>query len=141
MNFSIAVVGKKEEILGFRAVGAEIFPVENEIDALEILRKIKKMHGAETKINDLEDLKKLPTTEELARENDSKEKLDEKKFAVVFVLENIFEKIPAEEIKKLSTGALPAIIPIPGARGSTGAGIARVNRLVEKAVGSDIFAN
>ena len=34
---------------------------------------------------------------------------------------------------------LPAIIPIPGVSGNTGAGLARVRKSVEKAVGSDII--
>ena len=34
---------------------------------------------------------------------------------------------------------LPAVIPIPGVHGNTGAGLERVRACVEKAVGSDIL--
>jgi vacuolar-type H+-ATPase subunit F/Vma7 len=44
-----------------------------------------------------------------------------------------------EKYKKLTSGALPAIIPIPGHKGSSGFGDEKIKRIVEQAVGSDIF--
>ena len=47
--------------------------------------------------------------------------------------------ISAEDEKKLSRGALPAIIPLPSHQGSSGYGLARLKRIVERAIGSDIL--
>ena len=113
-NFSVAIVGPREEVLCFRAVGVEIFGASDANSAIEILRKIKKSFGAN-------------------EENSAK------KFAVVFVIEEILQKIAPEELEKLSAGALPAIIALPGKKGASGAGLQKINRLVEKAIGSNIF--
>ena len=45
------------------------------------------------------------------------------------------------EIDKYADLRIPAIIPIPGAGGSLGIGIANVKKSVERAVGSDIIFN
>ena len=44
-----------------------------------------------------------------------------------------------EEIEKYRFAATPAIILMPGISGNTGAGMADVNKSVEKAVGSNIL--
>ena len=43
------------------------------------------------------------------------------------------------ELDALDGQMLPAVIPIPGVHGNTGAGLERVRACVEKAVGSDIL--
>ena len=68
-------------------------------------------------------------------------KQDPQEHAIIFVIEDIFQNISEDGMKKISSGALPAVIPIPGHKGSTGFGDARMRKFVEKAVGSDIFAN
>ena len=62
-------------------------------------------------------------------------------YAIVFVMEELFQGISADGLKKLSVGALPAIVPLPGHKGSTGYGNLRMRKFVEQAIGSDIFAN
>lgn len=58
-------------------------------------------------------------------------------YGVVFVTENMYGKISDEYERD---GALPAVIPIPGATGNTGAGMRDVSKFVEMAVGSDIIS-
>ena len=65
----------------------------------------------------------------------------ESTYAIVFVMEDIIKEMSPEDYAKLSSGALPAIIPLPGSRGSSGFGNEKIRRIVEKAVGSDIFGD
>ena len=58
-------------------------------------------------------------------------------FAVVFVTENVYGLI-AEEYDR--ENAIPAVIPIPGTTGNTGAGMRDVSKFVEMAGGSDIIS-
>jgi len=60
------------------------------------------------------------------------------RYAVILVTEDIAREIP-EAISRYDTQPTPAIIPIPGASGSLGTGMARVRANVEKAVGADIL--
>lgn len=76
----------------------------------------------------------------VADEREALEKLrelDPSVFAVVFVTENVYGAISEEYVRE---DALPAIIPIPGAAGNTGAGMRDVGKFVEMAVGSDIIS-
>ena len=65
-------------------------------------------------------------------------RLAQQGYAVIFITETMAELIP-ETIDRYKTSALPAIIPIPGAAGSTGIGMRNVRQNVEKAVGADIL--
>lgn len=116
-KYDIAIVGPKETILGFKALGLVPIPVANAAAAVLKLHQLK----AETI--------KEPNGEEHER------------FAIIFVLEELAKEIPAQDYKKLSSSVLPAIIPIPGPKGTTGLGRIRIAKMVEQAVGSDIFGN
>ena len=59
-------------------------------------------------------------------------------YGVIYITEAAASNIP-EEIEKVRTQTLPAVILIPGVWGNTGAGIANVKKSVEQAVGSDIL--
>ncbi len=61
-------------------------------------------------------------------------------YAVIYITEKTAAMLSAE-IEKYDELSTPAIIPIPGITGNTGAGMARVREAVEKAVGSDIIFN
>lgn len=65
-------------------------------------------------------------------------RLAESGCAVIFITETEAEGI-SETISRYKTSALPAIIPIPGASGGTGFGMAALRANVEKAVGADIL--
>jgi V/A-type H+-transporting ATPase subunit F len=59
-------------------------------------------------------------------------------YAVIFVTERIAAMIP-ETLGRYQSEPTPAIIPIPGSRGSVGLGMARLRANVEKAIGADIL--
>lgn len=59
-------------------------------------------------------------------------------YAIIFVTEQAAE-IAAETIARYKTSPFPAIIPIPGNRGTTGFGINGIHANVEKAIGADIL--
>ncbi len=112
-SYNIAIIGPGAIISGFKALGVTSFDAEKGDLALEILRKIKKDIDENTP--------------------------DTKKFAVVIIIESIARDIPKEELDKISDGALPAIVELPGLGYSHGAGVVKLKRLAEKAIGSDIL--
>lgn len=59
-------------------------------------------------------------------------------YAVIFIIEQTAQMIP-EAIDRYTTQAMPAIIPIPGSRGSEGMGMRGLRKNVEKAIGADIL--
>lgn len=62
-------------------------------------------------------------------------------FAIIFITEDLFQSFSEDGLSKISQGALPAVVPLPGHKGATGFGDARMRKFVEQAVGSDIFAD
>ena len=103
--YKIAVLGDRDSIYGFAALGLETFPVSDTKTAQETLRRLA--------------------------END---------YAVIYITEALQADIE-QEVARYKECQVPAIIPIPGVSGNTGAGIANVKKLVEQAVGSDIIFN
>lgn len=113
-SYKIAIVGTKDQILGFKALGLKAVPVLNSEEAKETLYKLN--------------------NEKTGSDENAK-----KAYAIIFILEDLAMKIPQDDYKKLTKDALPAIIPIPGIKGTTGHGLQRIKKMVEQAVGSDIF--
>ncbi len=101
--YKVAVMGDKDSIYGFSALGMSVFPVEDSETAKDTLKK-------------------------LAGSN----------FGIIYITEHLASLI-SEEIEEYRFENKPAIILIPGIRGNTGAGMADVNKSVEKAVGSNIL--
>lgn len=115
MQYRIAMVGTRETVGGFALLGVDVVPVENSAQAVEELFRLRKEtqkdeHGIERNL-----------------------------YAIIFITEDLSSGISPDDEKKLAKGALPAIIPIPSHRGSTGYGLERLRRIVERAVGSDIL--
>ncbi|MBN2557119.1 MAG: V-type ATP synthase subunit F [Clostridia bacterium] len=102
--YKAAVIGDRDSILGFKALGIDVF-----------------------------DIRKVNPGELLAD-------LAERHYAVVFVTEDILYRIEAE-LEKYSASPLPAIIPIPGNKGSMGLGMENIRKAAEKAIGADILFN
>ena len=100
----IAVLGDRESVKGFAAVGLDIFPCD---DPQEAARQFRRMAGGG-------------------------------EYGVIFVTEELAGPLD-REIRRYDEAAAPAVIPIPGVKGNTGIGIARLHEAVEKAVGSDIL--
>lgn len=65
---------------------------------------------------------------------------DSNEYATVFITEDWADKI-RDFLTELPAKALPSIVAIPSQSGSTGAGMAQLKTIVEKAVGSDILSN
>jgi len=101
--YKIAVMGDRDSIYGFAAVGLDIYPTDGEGN---IARQVQR--------------------------------LSENGYAIIYMTEALYSRHESE-LSIFSSMPLPAIIPIPGASGNTGVGIARVRKSVEKAVGSDIL--
>ena len=59
-------------------------------------------------------------------------------YAVIFIIENYSCEIE-NEIQKYKDRPLPAIISIPGQKGSNGYGMTSMKKAVERAVGADIL--
>jgi V/A-type H+-transporting ATPase subunit F len=61
-------------------------------------------------------------------------------YGIIFITERLASGI-LDLIDELSVGrALPAIVMVPGIGGGAGVGLAKVRRMVEKAVGVDILS-
>lgn len=114
-KYSIAIIGSKEAILGFKALGLKTFDANSTEEMIATLYKLK--------------------SEEIS----DKDGVTRPAYAIIFVTEDLAMSIPKDDYKKLSQDALPAIIPVPGSTGTTGYGIKRIGKMVEQAVGSDIF--
>jgi len=100
----IAVMGDRDSILGFKAVGFDIYPASGKEEASELLTS-----------------------------------LAEKGYALIYITEDLAAVIP-DEISRYRSSYFPAIIPIPGTKGSLGIGMRAVKENIEKAVGADIFS-
>lgn len=59
-------------------------------------------------------------------------------YAIIFITEQAAQEA-AETIDRYKTSPFPAIIPIPGNRGTTGFGMRGIHANVEKAIGADIL--
>lgn len=116
-KYDIAIVGPKDTILGFKALGLVPVNANTTQEAVEKLYELK----AETV--------KEPGGEERER------------FAIIFVIEDLAKDISKTDYKRLSDSVLPAIVPIPGPKGTTGMGRIRLAKMVEQAIGSDIFGS
>lgn len=114
-NYRIAIVGPKEAIAGFALLGVDIVPAYTSSEAAEALFK----------------LKRTMATDDSGRETNA--------YGIVFLTEDLAGGISPDDEKKLSRGALPAIIPLPSHQGVSGYGLQRLKRIVERAIGSDIL--
>jgi V/A-type H+-transporting ATPase subunit F len=108
----IAIIGPKDIVLGFKAIGVHTFFASNAEETLTHLQelKVQNLEGSE-----------LP------------------RYAIIFILESHAKAIPEDEYKKITADALPAVIALPGPEGSTGFGLERLGQIVEKAIGSNIL--
>lgn len=103
MYNKIGVIGDRDSVLGFKALGLDVFTAHT---------------GEET----------ARTIHELARSE----------FAVIFITEEAAQSA-RDAIARYTSRPFPAIIPIPGTQGSSGAGMAAIRESVERAIGTDIL--
>ncbi len=114
-SYRVAIVGEKKAVAGFALLGVDIVPAHTDEEALEALYRLKKTTHREPS----------------GRERNA--------YGIVFITEDLIGAMTVDDERKLSRGALPAIITLPSHKGSTGYGIARLKRIVERAIGSDIL--
>ncbi|MEQ1849478.1 MAG: V-type ATP synthase subunit F [Candidatus Peribacteraceae bacterium] len=114
MKYKIAIVGTREAVAGFSLLGMDIVSVGTPEEAVEAIFALKRK-----------------TQEEKGVQRNT--------YGIVFVTEDLLTNISVEDERKLAKGALPAIVPLPSHKGSTGAGLLRLRRIVERAIGSDIL--
>ena len=60
--------------------------------------------------------------------------------AIIYMTEELYTRLD-KDVARVRESATPAVIPLPGVRGNTGVGVARLRAAVEQAVGSDIIFN
>lgn len=111
-SYKIAIVGPADTVSGFKALGVESFDAQTGEEALSQLLKIK--------------------SATLDPENDTS-------YAVVCVIEDLMVNVDQAEYAKVVSGALPAVVLLPGPEGSKGVAVERLRSLAEKAVGSAII--
>ena len=105
--YKIAVLGDRDSIYGFAALGLSVFPAEDGAQGARMFRRLSEQEG-------------------------------EDRYAVIYIAESLAAEL-SEEIEKCRGRRFPAVIPIPGISGNTGAGMLAVKKSVEQAVGSDII--
>ena len=106
--YKIAVLGDRDSVLGFKALGLDTFPVEDAEEARHTLHKLAKPAGG------------APS-----------------EYAIIYVTEQLAQTIQAD-IDRYKTAVTPAVILIPGKSGSLGLGAQALQSAVERAVGADI---
>lgn len=111
----MAIIGQRETILGFKALGLETIYITDPKEAIESLYSLKR--------------------EKVEIDGESKNK-----YAILFIMEELACDVTPEDYKKLSNEPLPAIIPLPSHLGTTGYGLQKLKTIVEKAVGMDILS-
>lgn len=115
MNGKIAFVGPEESVRAFSLLGVEIVSARTQAEALVELHRLRK-----------------------AMVKDDRG-IERNAYAIIFVSEHLVHDLPKDEEAKFASTFLPAIIPTPSNKGNAAAGVARLKKLVERAVGSDIL--
>lgn len=102
--YKIGVIGDRESVLCFLAVGFTVKTVESAGEAAAALKK-------------------------MAADGE---------YAVIYLVEEFAMQLE-DEIGKYKDSPLPAVIVIPGKKGSEGYGMENVRKSVQRAVGADIL--
>ena len=106
--YKIAVLGDRDSVLGFKALGLDTYPVEDAEEARHTLHRLAKPAGGAAS-----------------------------EYAIIYVTEQLAQVLPAD-IARYKTETTPAVILIPGKTGSLGLGAQALQTAIERAVGADI---
>jgi len=101
--YKVGVVGDKDSILAFKALGVDVFSVLDKAEARKVVDRIA-ANG----------------------------------YGIIFITEQIASLIP-ETIERYNDKIIPSIILIPSNQGTLNIGMERINKNVEKAVGTNIL--
>lgn len=110
-QYKIAIIGPADTVSGLAALGVEALPAQTGAEAAEQLRAIKQVHDEGSA----------------------------QPYAVVCLIESLAAAIDPVEYAKVTAGALPAVVLLPGPEGTQGVALARLRRLAERAIGSAII--
>lgn len=103
MSSNLAVIGERDLVLSFKALGIPVFGVDSLDQAKETMRK-----------------------------------LIEEEYALIFITETLASGM-SDLLQEVATKPVPAIIPIPTSKGSSGFALNRLRETIKKAVGADVF--
>ena len=106
--YKIAVLGDRDSVMGFKALGLDTFFVEGAEEARHTLHRLARPASG-----------------------------GDAEYAIVYITEQLASLIPAD-IAKYKTETPPAVILIPGKTGSLGIGAQALQSAIERAVGADI---
>lgn len=113
-SYRIAIVGPQESVSGFALLGVDIVPARDIQEGIAALHRLKK---------------------EAVEERGVQRNV----YGIVFATEDIVSALSPEDQRRLSRGALPAIVPLPAVAGGTGYGLERLKQITERAIGSNIL--
>ena len=105
--YKVAVLGGRETVMGFKALGLDGFPVSVD-DAEEAQRAFRSLTRGGSE------------------------------YAIIYVEEGLAATLKSE-IDRFKDEPMPAVILIPGSRGSLGLGRSALSAAVERAIGSNIL--
>ena len=106
--YKIAVLGDRDSVMGFKALGLETFFAEDAEQARHTLHRLAKPAGGA-----------------------------QSDYAIIYITEQLAELLSAD-IDRYKTSVTPAVILIPGKTGSLGLGARALQNAVERAVGAGI---
>ena len=112
-QYNIAVIGPEDVVAGFKALGVHVFDASDHETALSIIK----------------DLRQQTIKDEHGTN-----------YATIFVIDHLLRDIPSEEYEKVTSGALPAVIAIPGLKADKETGKRKLRTLTKRAIGSDILS-
>ncbi|MCB9810807.1 MAG: hypothetical protein H6779_01100 [Candidatus Nomurabacteria bacterium] len=146
-QYKIAIIGPRDVVSGFKALGVEAFEAYSSEEALEQLKNIKQLStdsssSAYAVVCIIEDLMIDMDEKEYQRIMNSSFKPKEE--ASQKDMENFVNAVAAgRKVKELdanqTAGYLPAVVVLPGTSGSQGFAEARLRKLSEKAIGAAII--
>ncbi len=110
-EYKIAIVGPQAATASFYALGFDQIAVDTPAEAREQILDLRAQTNAAGR----------------------------PRYAIIYVLEDLATAITDDDWKKWSRAALPAITLIPSGLSGLGLGAARMKKIVERAVGSDIL--
>lgn len=112
-QFKLGIIGNRSSIALYKSLGVITHPVNNKEEAQENLENV---------VSQFQDEEKTIA-----------------QYAVIFMEETYYKKMPEDLINKLAKKALPALIPVPSPESDDPKfGLKRISKIVERAVGTDI---
>lgn len=110
MDYKISVIGSEKELIGFLSIGVSVVDASSFEEVIDFINS---------------EIKKFKDSGNSAS-------------AVILVSDYLFNKIPEEYHKKISSLAFPIVVSIPSIS-SDGEDNDKIKRMVEQAVGVNIF--